>query len=71
MIMVRATRDTEAEEVGPVPDQQLMADMASYHEELAKAGVLLDGASITRPATSAPSPTARSPRPRSWSPATR
>lgn len=46
MIMVKATRDTEAEEIGVVPDQQLMADMASYHEDLAKAGVLLDGAGL-------------------------
>lgn len=46
MIIVKATAATEAEEVGVVPDQQLMADMASYHEELAKAGVLLDGAGL-------------------------
>ena len=46
MIMVRATPGTEAEEAGAVPDQQLMADMAAYHEELAKAGVLLDGAGL-------------------------
>jgi len=46
MIMVRATPDTEAEVVGVAPDQQLMADMAQYHEELAKAGVLLDGAGL-------------------------
>ena len=46
MIIVKATAATEAEEVGAVPDQQLMADMASYHEELAQAGVLLDGAGL-------------------------
>src|SRR6478609_2193449 len=46
MIIVRATPETEAEVVGVVPDQQLMADMATYHEELAKAGVLLDGAGL-------------------------
>ena len=46
MIIVRATPETEAEEAGVVPDQQLMADMASYHEELAQAGVLLDGAGL-------------------------
>jgi hypothetical protein len=46
MIIVKATAETEAEEVGVVPDQQLMADMAGYHEELAKAGVLLDGAGL-------------------------
>jgi hypothetical protein len=46
MIMVKATPDTEMEEVGVVPDQKLMAEMAAYHEELAKAGVLLDGAGL-------------------------
>jgi hypothetical protein len=46
MIIVRATPETEAEVVGVVPDQQLMADMATYHEELAQAGVLLDGAGL-------------------------
>ena len=46
MIIVKATAETEAEEPGVVPDQQLMADMATYHEELAKAGVLLDGAGL-------------------------
>ena len=46
MIIVKATPDTEAEVPGVVPDQQLMADMAGYHEALAKAGVLLDGAGL-------------------------
>ncbi len=46
MIVVKATAATEADEPGVVPDQQLAADMASYHEELAKAGVLLDGAGL-------------------------
>jgi hypothetical protein len=39
MIMVRATRDTEA---GALPEEKLIAAMAEYHEELVKAGVLLD-----------------------------
>ncbi len=44
MIMVRATRDTEA---GVMPeDDTLMAAMATYHEELAQAGVLLDAAGL-------------------------
>ena len=39
MIMVKATADSEA---GVMPaDDGLMAAMAAYHEELAKAGVLL------------------------------
>jgi hypothetical protein len=46
MIIVRATPEMEAEEPGVVPDQQLMADMAAYHEALARAGVLLDGAGL-------------------------
>ncbi len=46
MIIVKATAATEAEQPGEVPDQQLMADMASYHEALARAGVLLDGAGL-------------------------
>jgi hypothetical protein len=40
MIIVKATPDTEA---GAKASEQLIADMAAYHEELAKAGVLLDG----------------------------
>lgn len=39
MIIVKATRDSEA---GVMPEEELMADMARYHEELVKAGVLLD-----------------------------
>ena len=41
MIMVRANAQSEAEPA-PMPSEALMAAMASYHEELAKAGVLLD-----------------------------
>jgi hypothetical protein len=40
MIIVRATADTEA---GVMPSEALLAAMGAYHEELAKAGVLLDG----------------------------
>jgi hypothetical protein len=43
MIMVRATRDTEAGKQAP---ESLFAEMAAYHEALAKAGVLLDGAGL-------------------------
>jgi hypothetical protein len=39
MILVKATRDSEA---GVMPGEKLMAAMATYHEDLAKAGVLLD-----------------------------
>ena len=41
MIMVRANADTEAGAFPPDMDR-LMADMAAFHEELAKAGALLD-----------------------------
>lgn len=40
MIIVKATPDSEA---GVMPEEKLMAAMAEYHEQLAKAGVLLDG----------------------------
>jgi hypothetical protein len=39
MIIVRATPDSEA---GLMPEEDLLASMATYHEALAKAGVLLD-----------------------------
>ena len=42
MIIVRATADSEAG-VMPGPEDGIMAEMAAYHEELAKAGVLLEG----------------------------
>jgi hypothetical protein len=43
MILVKATGDTEA---GVMPEEKLMAAMADYHEELAKAGVLLDASGL-------------------------
>lgn len=39
MIIVKATADSEA---GIMPPESLFAEMAAYHEQLAKAGVLLD-----------------------------
>ena len=39
MIIVKATADTEA---GIMPPESLFAEMAAYHEQLARAGVLLD-----------------------------
>jgi hypothetical protein len=39
MILVKATQDSEA---GVMPSEELFHAMADYHEELAKAGVLLD-----------------------------
>lgn len=43
MIIVKATRDSEA---GVMPDEKLVADMATYHEELQKAGMLIDGSGL-------------------------
>ena len=48
MIIVKATPGTEA---GVMPEEPLMAVMADYHEELAKAGVLLDAAGLQPSAT--------------------
>ena len=45
MIIVKATPQTEAEN-GEPPDEALIEAMADYHEELAKAGVLLDGSGL-------------------------
>lgn len=43
MIIVKANKDTEA---GVMPEEKLLAEMGAYHEELAKAGALLDGAGL-------------------------
>jgi len=43
MIIVKATQDSEA---GVMPEEKLIADMAAFHEELAKAGVLLDASGL-------------------------
>jgi hypothetical protein len=43
MIIVKATRDSEA---GVMPEEKLFAAMATYHEELVKAGVLLDASGL-------------------------
>lgn len=40
MIIVKASKDSEA---GIMPGEDILTAMANYHEELAKAGVLLDG----------------------------
>jgi hypothetical protein len=47
MIIVKATKDSEA---GVMPEEKLIADMATYHEELAKAGMLLDASGLQRSA---------------------
>jgi hypothetical protein len=45
MIIVKATPESEAA-TSPDPDPEVLADMAAYHEELARAGVLLDGTGL-------------------------
>ncbi|MGE0238962.1 MAG: YciI family protein [Parvibaculaceae bacterium] len=39
MIIVKASKDSEA---GVMPEEDMLSAMADYHQELAKAGVLLD-----------------------------
>ena len=43
MIIVKATRDSEA---GVMPHEKMLGEMAKYHEELQKAGVLLDASGL-------------------------
>src|SRR5467141_204804 len=43
MMMVKATKDSEA---GVMPPEKLISEMQKYHEELQKAGVLLDGSGL-------------------------
>ena len=40
MVMVKASRDSEA---GKMPSRELLEAMGKFNEELAKAGILLDG----------------------------
>ena len=72
MMMVRANKDTEA---GVMPEEQLIAAMTKYNEELAKAGALIDLAGLQPSSKGArikfsggkagPWSTGPSPRPRS------
>src|SRR3990172_4733030 len=43
MILVKANKESEA---GVKPPEELFAEMADYHEQLVKAGVLLDGSGL-------------------------
>ena len=43
LIIVKATRDSEA---GVMPEDSLIAKMGQFHEELAKAGMLLDASGL-------------------------
>ena len=43
MILVKATADSEA---GKMPSESLLSEMIGFHEEMAKAGVLVDGSGL-------------------------
>ena len=43
MIIVKADKDSEA---GVMPPEELFVEMAAFHEELAKAGALLDASGL-------------------------
>jgi hypothetical protein len=43
MIIVKATRDSEA---GVMPTEEMLSCMVDYHEQLAKAGVLVDASGL-------------------------
>jgi hypothetical protein len=43
MMIVKASKDSE---LGVMPGEQLLAEMGKYNEEMAKAGVMLDGVGL-------------------------
>lgn len=45
MIIIKATDESEAE-TSPVGEEALLVEMVNYHEQLSKAGVLLDGSGL-------------------------
>jgi hypothetical protein len=47
MILVKATKDSEA---GVMPSESLFREMADYHEQLVKAGILVDASGLQRSA---------------------
>ena len=53
MIMVKGNMDTEA---GKMPEEKLIATMADYHDQLVKAGVLLDASGLQPSSKGLPSP---------------
>jgi hypothetical protein len=50
MVMVRATKDSEA---GVMPEEKLLADMGKFNEELVQAGVMLAGEGLQPSSTGA------------------
>jgi hypothetical protein len=45
MVLVKATKDSES---GVMPEEKLIAEMTAFHEELAKAGALVDASNLIR-----------------------
>jgi hypothetical protein len=43
MILVKASNDSEA---GAMPDENMIAKMVTFHEELQKAGALVDASGL-------------------------
>jgi hypothetical protein len=43
MIIVKATKDSEQ---GAMPSEKLLQEMIGFHEEMAKAGILVDGSGL-------------------------
>jgi hypothetical protein len=43
LILVKASKDSEA---GAMPEEKMIASMVTYHEELMRAGVLLDASGL-------------------------
>ena len=56
IMIVKANKDTEA---GVMPEEKLIAAMTQYNEELAQAGVLIDGAGLQPSSTVPESPVSR------------
>ena len=47
IVLVKATKDSE---VGKMPPETLLAEMGAFHEELGKAGLLVDASGLQRSA---------------------
>jgi hypothetical protein len=43
LMMVKASKDTEA---GVMPEEELLAQMGRFNEEMIKAGIMVDGAGL-------------------------
>jgi hypothetical protein len=43
MVIIKSTKESEA---GALPDERILSEMGKYNEQLAKAGVMLDGAGL-------------------------